>query len=326
MISEGSVVVQVALAVPASSACGVQGSIQNALSDDTIANAVMAAVATLDGIDNVSSGSITSPAASLSSVETTASCTESEYSQSAPGDADDDPWHDTLTWWQWILFGVGILICLLGCFLIWIAFCCPCQCCHSPRERRRRRAKGGHHGWGDSYYDYAKDVPTEPTQQIHERVRGRKGGVAQAAAQNWFPSGARSPRAVQPARPLTAVPHAAGRSQSNNDLARATFSPGTLGLFIAAATACVENVERGGQAERVGVQVGWKLKTIDHKPYSAKLLASKVLGHEPYEVVFVVKASPTAELISPPADLGLHCGDKPGVRGMLPVGNHTFTL
>jgi hypothetical protein len=84
-----------------------------------------------------------------------------------------------------------------------------------------------------------------------------------------------------------------------------TFPPGRLGVYINPVTDCVEKVERGGKAERIGIQPGLKFKLIEDKPYTANLLENKARGQSPYEVT-LVKVS----------------------RGGLPVaaGNQEFTL
>ena len=50
------------------------------------------------------------------------------------------------------------------------------------------------------------------------------------------------------------------------------FDPGHLGMEISRSGA-VRELEQERQAQRVGVQLGWRLKTIDDDPYSQDLLS-----------------------------------------------------
>jgi hypothetical protein len=303
LVSEGSVAVQAFISTPESSVCGVHASTQAALSQDTLAAAVTSAVASLDGIESASSGNHTT---TVHNTVNNTSSNDCEASTQSTSESLFDQWYNTLSWWQWALFGIGSVALVVCCCAMWIAFCCERCCCRCCTQGSRRRGQhpshhGGHHWWEE-------DLPQEPKMQIHDRVRAPPGqGASWRAA-----SPPRSPRnQVQPA-PLHFGETPAGHyhhglpfmhDRVRQETVRALFSPGRLGLFINHTTDCVDNVEIGEQAAYAGVQVGWKLQSIDNRPYNARLLESKVMGNSQYEVVFV-KAYP----------------------GRLPVGNQEFTL
>jgi len=72
------------------------------------------------------------------------------------------------------------------------------------------------------------------------------------------------------------------------------FDPGRLGLnlgcwsggFNGECTGLITEVSKNGQAENLGVQVGWKITLIDNEPYSEKLLDSSIRGKHPYALTF----------------------------------------
>lgn len=72
------------------------------------------------------------------------------------------------------------------------------------------------------------------------------------------------------------------------------FDPGRLGLnlgcwsggFNGQCTGLITEVSKNGQAENLGVQVGWKITLIDDEPYSEKLLDSSIRGKHPYVLTF----------------------------------------
>jgi len=72
------------------------------------------------------------------------------------------------------------------------------------------------------------------------------------------------------------------------------FDPGRLGLnlgcwsggFNGERTGLITEVSKKGQAESLGVQVGWKITLIDNEPYSEKLLDSSIRGKHPYTLTF----------------------------------------
>lgn len=74
------------------------------------------------------------------------------------------------------------------------------------------------------------------------------------------------------------------------------FDPGRLGVnlgfwsggFNGGYTGMITDVERNGQAERLGVQLGWEITQIENEPYSEKLLDSYIRGKHPYVLTFKV--------------------------------------
>jgi len=72
------------------------------------------------------------------------------------------------------------------------------------------------------------------------------------------------------------------------------FNPGRLGInlgfwsggFNGGYTGTITNVVKNGQAESLGVQVGWEISEIESEPYSEKLLDSYIRGKHPYLLTF----------------------------------------
>mmetsp|Transcript_40601 Transcript_40601/g.91583 ORF Transcript_40601/g.91583 Transcript_40601/m.91583 type:complete len:353 (+) Transcript_40601:66-1124(+) len=64
------------------------------------------------------------------------------------------------------------------------------------------------------------------------------------------------------------------------------FQPGRLGIAADWTTGLLTEVTKGGQAERLGIHVGWQLQSVNGQPYSEVLLLAAVEAAKPFMVVF----------------------------------------
>jgi len=72
----------------------------------------------------------------------------------------------------------------------------------------------------------------------------------------------------------------------------ATFQPGKLGIGAAWSTGEVTRIDKGGQGDENGVQVGMFFHKIDGEAYSEALLDSKIGGNADYKLAFKAKKPP----------------------------------
>mmetsp|Transcript_62013 Transcript_62013/g.181224 ORF Transcript_62013/g.181224 Transcript_62013/m.181224 type:complete len:362 (-) Transcript_62013:14-1099(-) len=75
-----------------------------------------------------------------------------------------------------------------------------------------------------------------------------------------------------------------------------TFQPGKIGIQADWTTGLVEKVEKGLQAERLGVKVDWQFQSIDNDAFNEDLLRAKAGDAKPYIVAFLKKQPGRAQL------------------------------
>merc|ERR1719229_2020715 len=80
-------------------------------------------------------------------------------------------------------------------------------------------------------------------------------------------------------------------SQSPQRTKTVTFGPGRLGIKAIWTTGLVEGVSQDGQAQKLGVNVGWKISKIDGEPYSEELLDMRTAGQTEYVLTFEIPAT-----------------------------------
>jgi len=68
-----------------------------------------------------------------------------------------------------------------------------------------------------------------------------------------------------------------------------TVSPGKLGVRHTKDTGKFTDVKKGGAAEQLGIQVGWRICKLDNLPFSQALMTEKTAGKEPYEMLLSTK-------------------------------------
>jgi len=83
-----------------------------------------------------------------------------------------------------------------------------------------------------------------------------------------------------PLSPTGAAPQAPPNSKT------ITFGPGRLGIKAVWTTGKVEGVSNDGQAQKLGVKVGWSIALIDGQPYTEELIDSKTEGGQDYVLTF----------------------------------------
>jgi hypothetical protein len=75
----------------------------------------------------------------------------------------------------------------------------------------------------------------------------------------------------------------------NNDevnMTKIVFHPGKLGIKANWKTGEVEEISENGQAEKFGLEVGWKIVKINDEDYSEELLDEKTAGQSDYTITF----------------------------------------
>jgi predicted metalloprotease with PDZ domain len=90
---------------------------------------------------------------------------------------------------------------------------------------------------------------------------------------------------------------------------------GKLGMKFDQTTGDVLGIIPGGQAEDVGIQVGWSITQIDFQTFSTDLLMQKTRGNVPYKITFTKESSrpaPQLEREAPPKKE--YDGPKTGLR------------
>jgi len=92
------------------------------------------------------------------------------------------------------------------------------------------------------------------------------------------------------------------------------FNPGNLGIslgrwsggFNGECTGLITEVVKNGQAENLGVQVGWKITLIGNEAYSEKLLDSGIRGKHPYVLTFETSREENLQKPTGPPKLTKH--------------------
>merc|ERR1712032_1112173 len=64
------------------------------------------------------------------------------------------------------------------------------------------------------------------------------------------------------------------------------FDAGSLGIDLEAISGKVMTVKSEGQAERLGVKIGWTMQQVNGVDYTEQLLDSFISGSSPYTVTF----------------------------------------
>jgi len=83
------------------------------------------------------------------------------------------------------------------------------------------------------------------------------------------------------------------------------FEPGSIGIKVTVATGVVTSVFPGGQGERLGVKVGWRVHTLDDAAYSNERLRACTACKQRYSITFITTpAADKGEVKAPAADKG----------------------
>jgi len=100
--------------------------------------------------------------------------------------------------------------------------------------------------------------------------------------------------------------HGSQITPAGESLVSVKFVPGRLGITADWSTGLVESISSNEQAENLGVQVGWKIRRVDDKPYTEEALDRKNRGNQQYtltfEIPFNIEAG-TSTKEEPEADL-----------------------
>lgn len=80
-----------------------------------------------------------------------------------------------------------------------------------------------------------------------------------------------------------------------------TFQPGKLGMSAQWNMGTVTQVDKGGQAEKLGVKVADRIDKVDGKTYTERLIDKRVAGTEPFELT-IVRRPPETKKASTAAD------------------------
>jgi len=84
---------------------------------------------------------------------------------------------------------------------------------------------------------------------------------------------------------------------------RIVFSPGKLGIKAIWATGEIDGISKGGQAQKLGVKVGWVIEKIDEEDYSEQTLDQKAIGDNDYTLTFKTPPEPNPEpVVDPPRE------------------------
>eukprot|EP00929_Paragymnodinium_shiwhaense_P085457 TRINITY_DN4585_c0_g1_i1.p1 TRINITY_DN4585_c0_g1~~TRINITY_DN4585_c0_g1_i1.p1 ORF type:complete len:776 (+),score=146.06 TRINITY_DN4585_c0_g1_i1:90-2417(+) len=75
------------------------------------------------------------------------------------------------------------------------------------------------------------------------------------------------------------------------------FHPGRIGMGIVWSSGLVDKVSHDGQARRQGVDVNWRIHSVDGQPFSENTMLTKVRGSVPYTLTFSLPPQGVSERI-----------------------------